>query len=254
MRPKDALETDHIRESGRILASILQDVCRNTVEGITTAELAEIARKALKASGATAPFLNYGAGRDTPPFPSVICISLNDEVVHGIPGDRKLKNGDVVGLDFGVNFRGMITDSAVTVAVGSVSREAERLIGATRESLQAGINQIKAGSRVGDVSAAIQARLELDHLGIVEELAGHGVGHSLHEEPWIPNFGKAGRGTEFKTGMTVAIEPMATLGRKDVMWHRDGWTISTVDGSLAAHFEHTVLVTENGHEILTQWQ
>jgi methionyl aminopeptidase len=242
-----------MRESGRILASILKLVSLSAVVGITTKELAVIAEKEVIQAGGQAPFLNYSGGRGIPPFPSVICISVNDEVVHGIPGSRCLEEGDIVGLDFGVAYNGMITDSAVTVAVGKIPARVKNLINATKEAMMSGIAQVKNGARVGDLSFAIETRLKQDKLGIVEELAGHGVGHSLHEEPWIPNFGRRGKGPVLKTGMTIAIEPMATLGRKDVMWHRDGWTISTLDGSLAAHFEHTILVTEDGYEILTLW-
>ncbi len=253
MTPKTPDEIRDIRESGKILATILKQVCESCVVGITTFELAEIASIELKSVGAKAPFLNYGGGRGVPPFPSVICISVNDEVVHGIPSIRRIDNGDVVGLDFGVDYNGMVTDSAVTIGVGKVSNEAKRLMKATREALDAGINQVRDGARVGDISAAVEMRLKKDRLGIVEELAGHGVGHSLHEEPWIPNFGRAGSGAKLRSGMTIAIEPMATLGSKDVMWHRDGWTISTLDSTLAAHFEHTVLVTDEGFEVLTKW-
>lgn len=254
MKPKTPVEINNIRRSGRILADILKLVAKRAVVGITTAELAELAQVELAKSGGTPPFLNYGAGHGVKPFPSVICISVNDEVVHGLPGGRELRDGDIVGLDFGVNYNGMITDSAVTVGVGKVSKESKRLMKVTKEALQAGIDQVRAGARVGDISAAVEERLRRDNLGVVEELAGHGVGHALHEEPWIPNFGRRGKGPILKTGMTIAIEPMATLGRKDVMWHRDGWTISTHDGSLAAHFEHTVLVTDDGHEVLTAWR
>lgn len=252
MKPKTDVEIENIRESGRILATILQDLKHQTVVGITTKELADIAARELKRYDATAPFLGYGGGRGVPPFPDVICISVNDEVVHGIPGARALEEGDMVGLDFGVNYNGMITDGAITVGVGVVSGKAKRLIRATKQALDSGIDQVRAGARIGDISAAVEHRLRADNLGVVEELAGHGVGHTLHEEPWIPNFGQAGTGMRLKAGMTIAIEPMATLGGKDVSWHRDGWTISTTDGSLAAHFEHTVLVTEDGCEVLTQ--
>lgn len=252
MKPKSEAEIANMRQSGRILATILQMLKKQAVAGITTGELGEIAATELSKLDATSPFLHYITGRGIPPFPSVICISVNDEVVHGIPGLRVLADGDIVGLDFGVNYHGMITDSAITVTVGKVSREVKRLIEATEQAMYAGIGKVRAGARVGDISAAVEARLRKDNLGIVQELAGHGVGHELHEEPWIPNFGKAGCGPRLKAGMTIAIEPMATLGKKDVQWHRDGWTISTLDGSMAAHFEHSVLVTDDGYEILTK--
>lgn len=252
MKPKSETEIRDMRESGRILATILQLVARQAVPGVTTAELGRIAADELEKRGVKGPFLNYRTGRGIPPFPSVICISVNDEVVHGIPSLRKLAEGDIVGLDFGVEYNGMITDSAITVGVGRISPQAKRLLAATEQALYAGIEKVRDRARIGDISAAIEARLDQDKLGIVEELAGHGVGHQLHEEPWIPNFGKAGHGSKLKAGMTIAIEPMASLGKKDVLWHPDGWTISMLDGSLAAHFEHTVLVTEDGYEILTK--
>ncbi len=254
MKPKTAQEIVNIRESGSILATILKFLKSQAVVGITTGELADIASSELEKYGASSPFLHYGAGRGIPPFPSVICISLNDEVVHGIPGEREINSGDIVSLDFGVNYSGMITDSAVSFGVGKVPADVKRLLRATSDSLMEGIMQVRAGARVGDISAAVETRLRQDKLGVVEDLAGHGVGHSLHEEPWIPNFGKAGKGMKLKAGMTIAIEPMATLGRKDVLWGMDGWTITTLDGSLAAHFEHSILVTDEGYEVLTEWK
>jgi methionyl aminopeptidase len=179
-------------------------------------------------------------------------VSVNDEIVHGIPGSRVLSEGDIVGLDYGVNFEGMITDSAITVEIGGVSKDAHRLVLATEQAMYAGIDQVRAGVHIGDISAAVQERLNQDKLGIIRDLAGHGVGHELHEEPWVPNFGAKGHGPILKAGMTIAIEPMASLGTHEVVWGLDGWTISTDDGSLGAHFEHTVLVTETGFEILTQ--
>lgn len=251
MKPKSPQEIEDIRTSGQILAAILKALKKAAQPGVTTMELANLAEVELERLGGKAVFKGYQAGRGIPPFPSVICISVNDEIVHGIPGKRQLNEGDIVGLDFGVNYNGMVTDSAITVPVGKISREAKRLLKATEEALNAGISAVKAGARVGDISAAVEARLKQDGLGIIEELAGHGVGHDLHEEPWIPNFSSNNRGVKLKAGMTIAIEPMATLGKKDVLWGYDGWTIKSLDGSLGAHFEHTVLVTEDGADILT---
>jgi methionyl aminopeptidase len=246
LRPKTPEEIKNIRHSGQILAEVLQEVAAAVKPGITTAELDKIAHAQTLAKGGQPAFLDYQG------FPASICISINDEVVHGIPGKQELEEGDIVGLDFGVVYRGMFTDSAITVPVGEISQEAKRLLVATREALQAGIKQAKAGNRVGDISAAIQKRLEQDKLGIIEDLSGHGVGHAIHEEPNVPNFGSAGTGLMLKAGMTLAIEPMATLGGKDVIIMQDGWTFATEDRSLAAQFEHTVLVTNSGAEILTQ--
>lgn len=248
MRPKTVEEIQHMRIAGGRLAQVL-DVLKNSItSGMTTQDLDDIAREELKKLGGNAPFLGYQG------FPATLCVSVNEEVVHGIPGKRVIQDGDIVGLDYGVEYKGMITDSAITVTVGQVDAEAQRLIDTTKKSMMAGIAAVKAGAHVGDISAAVEAVLRQAKLGIVEDLAGHGVGDSLHEEPWIPNFGKAGKGPELKAGMTICIEPMATLGNKKVRIANDGWTVFIKDSSLAAHFEHTVLVTEKGHEILTQLQ
>jgi len=172
--------------------------------------------------------------------------------VHGIPGPRVIEAGDLVGLDFGVTFEGMITDGAVTVVAGGKTTTAvQRLLDATKQALDLGIAQVRAGSRVGDISHAVEKRLRLDKLGVIEELSGHGVGHRVHEDPLILNYGRAGTGARLKAGMSIAIEPMATLGGYAIYVDHDGWTIKTRDGSLAAQFEHTVLVTEDGFEIVT---
>lgn len=246
MRPKSPQEIENMRISGQMLAHVL-DVLKNSIKaGMTTQDLDYIARDELKKLGGNAPFLGYQG------FPATLCVSVNEEVVHGIPGDRVIQDGDIVGMDYGVEYKGMITDSAITVSVGSVSPQAEKLIEATKKSMMAGIRAVKAGAHVGDISAAVEAVLKPAGYGIVEDLAGHGVGDSLHEEPWIPNFGKAGKGPVLEAGMTICIEPMATLGSKKVRIAKDRWTVFTKDYSLAAHFEHTILVTEKGHEILTE--
>lgn len=250
-RIKTAIEIDRIRISGRILATVLDRLEQDIRIGMTTGELDAIARKELKNLGGNAPFLGYIPSHGTPPFPGIICISVNDEVVHGIPGTRVFVNGDIVGLDFGVEYKGMITDSARTIAVGNVSLATQRLLTATQEALHRGIAQALPGNRIGDISNAIETRLRADKLGIIRELSGHGVGHELHEDPLILNYGKAGRGQELQIGMTIAIEPMASLGRSEIVIDDDEWTIRTSDGSLAAQFEHSILITENGPEILT---
>lgn len=246
MRPKSRDEIQNMRISGGMLAQVL-DVLKNSIKaGMTTQDLDDIARGALEKLGGNAPFLGYQG------FPATLCVSVNEEVVHGIPGGRVIQDGDIVGLDYGVEYKGMITDSAITVAVGNISPETQQLIDVTKKSMMAGIKVVKAGAHVGDISAAVEAVLKPAGYGIVEDLAGHGVGDSLHEEPWIPNFGKAGKGPVLEAGMTICIEPMATLGSKKVRIAKDGWTVYTKDQSLAAHFEHTILVTEKGSEILTQ--
>jgi methionyl aminopeptidase len=247
MNPKTAEEIQNIRESGRLLAIVLQRVAKSAIPGIRTDELDQIARDELARLDGDHAFLDYQG------FPGVICISVNDAVVHGIPDHYVLQNGDVVGLDYGVNYRGMITDSAVTVGVGTISKEAARLIKVTEQSMYTGIDQVKNGAHVGDIGSAVEEVLKRANLGIVRQLTGHGVGHEVHEQPAIPNFGVAGKGPILKTGMTIAIEPMATLGGDPVIFESDGWTVSTADHSLGAHFEHTVLVAEDGYEILTQW-
>ena len=247
---KTPAEISAMRESGRMLATVLQ-LLRNEVKaGMSTKDVAEMAKVELRRLGGQPAFLGYNG------FPDVICISVNDEVVHGIPReDRILKNGDLVGLDFGVVYQGMITDSAITVVIGgpkSAKPAAQKLVQDTESSLLAGIQQVKAGAHIGDIGFAVQAVLGKQDYGIVRDLVGHGVGHQLHEDPNIPNYGREGHGMALQEGMTIAIEPMATLGDYQVYTADDDWTIKTRDGSLAAHFEHTVLVTKDGAEILTQ--
>ncbi len=244
---KTADEIVAMRESGRMLASVLDKLSFEITAGITTKDLAESAKLELKKLGGQPTFLGYGD------FPDVLCVSVNDEVVHGIPrADHIISDGDVVSMDFGVTYRGMITDSAVTVIVGHAPAKIHRLVDSTRQAMEAGIFAIAGKTKIGDISAAIQEVLDRQGFGIVRDLVGHGVGHELHEEPNIANYGKKGMGTFLEPGMTVAIEPMATLGDYQVKTDADNWTIRTADGSLAAHFEHTVLVTLDGAEILTQ--
>ena len=245
---KTATEILAMRESGAMLASILKKLESVVEPGISTKDLAVVADRELKLLGGRAPFLGYQG------FPDVICISLNDEVVHGIPKpDRIIGEGDLVSLDFGVNYRGMITDSAVTLIAGSPkSKQQADLVKFTRASLYEGIAVVHDGVRTGDIGAAVQAVLEKHNYGIVTDLVGHGVGHNLHEDPNIPNYGRKNTGPWLKAGMTIAIEPMATLGSPRVVMEHDHWTIRSFDHSLSAHFEHTVLITESGSEILTE--
>lgn len=245
---KTAEEIAHIRVSGQMLATVLEMLRQEIKAGMTTNQLNDMAAVKLQELGGEPAFLGY---QD---FPKVICISVNDEVVHGIPSpDRVLKNGDVVGLDFGVNYKGMITDSAITVIVGGkADKKVMNLVRDTESALLAGIEVVKDGVTTGDIGAAVEAVLDKGGYGIVRDLVGHGVGHHVHEEPNVPNYGRAGTGHPLKAGMTIAIEPMATLGTEDVMIADDHWTIQTRDGSLAAHFEHTILITDDGYEILTK--
>jgi methionyl aminopeptidase len=245
-RVKTATEIVAMRSSGKMLATVLQSLRQQAKAGMTTQDLANIAEQELQQLGGKPAFLGYQG------FPDVICISVNDEVVHGIPGDRKLENGDIVGLDFGVNYQGMITDAAITIIIGTNSdQKVNNLVRDTEAAMYAGIETLHNGVRVGDIGAAVEKQLQKGKYGIVRDLVGHGVGHHLHEEPNIPNYGRAGSGPSLQAGMTIAIEPMATLGTDDVVMSDDQWTIQTRDGSLAAHFEHTILITDAGYEILT---
>lgn len=243
---KTQAELKAMRESGRMLGTVLNVVRDSITPGITTKELDGIAAKELSKLGGKPAFLGYYG------YPAVICISVNDEVVHGIPGPMAVKSGDVVSFDFGVDYGGMITDAARTVIVGEHNKAKDKLVDGTLESLDAGIAVLHDGIHVGDLSSAIQSVLDGYGLGIVRDLVGHGVGHKLHEDPNIPNYGKSGVGPVLRSGMTIAIEPMATLGSFKVYTASDGWTVATRDGSLAAHFEDTVLITDTGAEILTR--
>jgi methionyl aminopeptidase len=242
---KTATEIEAMRVGGLILATVLNTLKTSLEPGMTTGNLDEITRRELAKLGAKPAFLGYQG------FPASICISVNQEVVHGIPGSKVIIEGDIVGLDLGVWYEGLITDGAITVSVGQISADAEKLLVATQDALRAGVTQAKTGNRVGDISAAIGARLRRDNLGIIQELSGHGVGRSVHEEPVIPNFGHAGKGLLLQEGMTLAIEPMASLGAGRVILMEDGWTYETSDGSLASQHEHTVVVTRQGGQILT---
>lgn len=244
---KTRLEIQNMRKSGQILAETLQVIMDLTKPGMSTYDLAEIAAGKLKELGGKPVFLGYYG------FPHVLCVSVNDEVIHGIPRkDHIISQGDLVSIDFGVNYEGMITDAARTFVVGSTNRSGEHLIRKTEEALLAGVGVVKNNTLVGDISAAIERVLTGAKLGIVRDYVGHGVGHELHEEPNIPNYGQPGTGMILRQGMTIAIEPMATLGGESVIVDSDGWTVRTQDGSRAAHFEDTVLVTASGAEILTR--
>ncbi len=243
---KSVSELATMREAGAIVGDILVILQGLVRQGMTTGEIDQISRQELKKRGAKPAFLNYHG------FPGVICVSINYEVVHGIPSDaRKLNSGDIVGLDFGAVVDRFFGDSAVTVGVGTISPEAQKLIDTTRESMMKGIAMVKAGGRIGDIGAAIQTHAEGAGYGVVREFVGHGIGRALHEEPPVPNYGKAGTGPRLKAGMTLAIEPMVNAGGPEVETLADGWTAVTKDRKLSAHFEHSVAVTEKGYEILT---
>ncbi len=240
-------EIKSMRQSGQILASVFEVLEAKVTAGMTGEDVAQIAAKEVKALGGKASILGYQG------FPKVICVSVNDEVVHGIPNEVEFKDGDIVSFDFCVSYKGMITDSAFSMIIGkSDDKQKADLLKFTEASLYAGIDVIKGPTHIGDISAAVQFVLDQHGYGIVRDLVGHGVGHQMHEEPNIPNYGTKGKGDLLKPGMTIAIEPMATLGEYGIKVDDDKWTIRTKDGSLSAHFEHTVLITEDGYEILTR--
>lgn len=239
-------EIKSMRIAGKICSEVLAMLKDRVSAGMNTKQLADIAATEIKKQGAEPAFLGYSG------FPDVICISLNEEVVHGMPKIGSIiKTGDIVSLDLGVTYKGMIVDSAISVLVGSPQRDKLKLIEATKTSLQEGIGQLHDGCHVGDIGNAIEKVLNKGKLGIVRDLVGHGVGHKVHEEPNIPNYGVAGSGPKLLAGMTIAIEPMATMGDERVYIDEDGWTVKTIDNSLAAHFEQTVLITPESYEILT---
>jgi len=248
-------EIDIIREGCKNLATVLYKVREKVAPGISTKELDLYAEKLIREMGDTPAFLHYRPEGASAPFPASLCISVNDEVVHGIPNKNKiLKEGDIVSLDLGTKHKGLFTDMAITVPVGKISLENLKLLEITEESLQVGINAARGGNTVGDIGYAIESfvRAQKNKYGIVEVLAGHGVGKAIHEDPFIPNFGKQGRGEKLVPGMIVALEPMINMGTKNVTIDQDDWTFRTADRKNSAHFEHTILITEGEPEILTK--
>lgn len=247
MKPKTDAEIAAMRESGRMLAAVLKLIKRTVVTGMTPKDVSDLAARETARLGGTPSFKGFEG------YPDIICISNNNEVQHSIPNERAFKNGDIVNFDYGVTYKGMVTDAGITVCIGgSPDKAGKRLLEGTEKALYAGLDQVKEGVRVGDISAAIEKVLKAYDLGIVRELVGHGVGHELHEPPEIPNYGRAGSGPILRAGMTIAIEPITTLGSHKIFQAHDGWTLLTVDGSRSAQFEHTVLVTKDGCEILTR--
>ena len=242
---KSEREIAVMREAGRITAAVLEELKRRVKPGMKTKELDTVAAREVAKYGATPSFKGY---RD---FPASLCTSINDEVVHGIPGERTLREGDILSMDFGVIYRGFQGDAAVTVGVGDISPEAKRLIEATEGSLRAAIATARGGARLSDISAAVQGHVEEKGFSVVREYTGHGIGRDMHEEPQILNFGEAGSGPVLKKGMTLAIEPMVNAGHWKTKVSDDGWTVLTADGSLSAHFEHTIAITDGEAEVLT---
>lgn len=242
---KSPEELDKMRRSGKILASCLDRLEEMIEPGVSTADLDQAFAQMLAEAGADASFKGYRG------FPASICASPNEVIVHGIPGPDPMEEGDIVSIDLGVFYEGFHTDSAWTFPVGKVAPDTQRLLDVTRSSLEAAIKQCEVGNRVGDIGYAVEQVVEPQGFSLVQEYAGHGVGRSLHEEPWVPNYGPPGRRERLAVGMTMAIEPMVNLGGPETKTLDDGWTVVTADGSLSAHFEHTVAITEEGPEVLT---
>jgi methionyl aminopeptidase len=240
-------ELEVMEEGGRITSSCLKMLSENVRAGVTTRELDRLAEEFIYDHGGKPEFKGYQG------FPASICASPNAMIVHGIPGSYRLKNGDIISLDVGVRYRGFVTDSATTVAVGEIPEDTEGLLAVTRKCLAEAAEQVRAGNRLGDIGHAIQSAAEVRGYGVIRDLVSHGVGRKMHEDPQIPNYGSAGTGPRLMPGMVFAIEPMITLGSYEIrMSEWDGWSIYTADGSLSAHYEHTVAVTENGPRILTK--
>lgn len=248
-------EIEILREGGKRLATVLHKVKEKVAVGISTKELDDYAISLIKEMGDVPAFLNYRPEGADAPFPASICISVNDEVVHGIPSkDKILKEGDIVALDLGLKHKNLFTDMAITVPVGAVNESSQKLMEVTEQALKVGITEAVAGNTTGDIGYAIEqfVRSRNEQYGIVEVLSGHGVGRAIHEDPYIPNFGKKGKGEKLVSGMVVALEPMLNNGTKNVTLDEDGYTFRTADGKKSAHFEHTILITDGEPEILTK--
>lgn len=247
---KSAREIEVMRSANVIVAEILAELRDKVAAGVTTLELDSLAEELTYKKKATPAFKGYQmAGRI---YPRSLCVSVNDEIVHGIPSGRVLKDGDIVGLDFGVIYEGFYGDSAVTVGVGAITEDARRLMQVTEQALYRGIEHLRDGKRLGDLSSAIQQMIEGAGFSVVRSFVGHGIGKRLHEDPPVPNYGEAERGIRLKEGMVLAIEPMVNAGSSEVKMKEDGWTAVTGDGSLSAHFEHSVAITQNGPYILSR--
>jgi methionyl aminopeptidase len=242
---KSSREIEHLKKSNSIVAEVFQELRGAVVPGITTKELDHLAEKAILSKGAIPAFKGYRG------FPATLCISINEEVVHGIPSQRRLKEGDIVSLDVGVNLNGYFGDAAITLPVGEVDDAARRLLDVTEKALYIGIEQAKIGNRLFDISYAIQAWVEAQRFSVVRDFVGHGIGKSLHEEPQIPNFGSPHQGPRLEKGMAFALEPMVNEGTFEVRILSDGWTVVTADSKRSAHFEHTIAITDGEAEILS---
>lgn len=253
MTIKNDTERANLIEAGKRLAGVLQALKAKVAPGVTTEELDDLAEQLIRDGGDEPCFLGYTPEGAPRPYPATLCVSVNDEIVHGIPNEtpRTLKEGDIVGLDLGLAHEGVIVDSAITVAVGQIDPVSQKLLYATENALAAGIAAAKPGSHVGDIGAAIQAEIEGAGFTVVKQLGGHGVGERVHEEPFIPNYGRPGEGEELVEGMVLALEPIAAAGKAGVTLASDGYTYRTKDGSRSAHFEHTILIEKGGAKIIT---
>lgn len=241
-----------LKEGGKRLAFVLEEVRKMVAPGVKTMELENLARKLIAEGGDEPAFLGYKPHGAPIPYPAALCVSINNEIVHGLPGERVLKDGDIVGLDAGLVHDGLYTDMAMTVAVSKISDENKRLIWATEEALVLAIDLARPGLRVGDLSSAIEQSIKKAGFNVVRDLAGHGVGYAPHEDPFVPNYGKAGTGPELVPGLVIAIEPMATTGSGRIDVADDGWSLVTSDGHMASHAEKTIVITEDGAEIITE--
>jgi methionyl aminopeptidase len=251
---KTPADIEILREGGRRHAFILNEIAKAVVPGVSTKDLDLLAAKLIEEGGDKAAFLGYKPYGAKRPYPASLCVSVNDAIVHGIPNEEAyvLQEGDIVSLDLGLVHRGLITDMAVTVPVGKIDKEAAKLLKATKHALSLGIAAARPGNTTGHIGEAVEAYIKPLGYGIVEELAGHGVGYKVHEDPYVPNYGKAGEGEPLRAGMVIAIEPIVNAGAKDIVLDKDGYTYRTSDGKLSAHFECTVVITDTGCDILTK--
>ena len=250
---KTKAEIDLMRKANMITFEVHEILAAMVAPGVTTKDLDRKAAELTKERGAIPAFLDYPSRTaGIAAFPGVICASLNDVIVHGIPNDVPLKNGDIISIDYGCCYEGFFGDSARTIAVGAISKTAEKLLDVTMASLEDAIRECQPGHRIGDISYAVQSRVEKNGFGIVREFVGHGIGRAMHEPPQVPNFGRPGQGRLLRAGIVLAIEPMVTVGAHETKTDDDGWTARTKDGSLAAHFEHTVAITEKGPFVLSR--
>ena len=240
-------EIELLRENNLLVSATLAHVAAHIKPGVTTLQLDALAEEFIRSHGAVPGFLGYGG------FPNTLCISVNEQVVHGIPSDYALREGDIVSVDCGTIMKGFYGDSAYTFAVGTISPEAERLLSVTKEALYKGVAQAKAGNRTGDISAAVQEHAESNGFSVVRELVGHGLGRKMHEDPEVPNYGARGRGPLLKEGMVICIEPMINMGRRQVVFEKDGWTVRTADRKPSAHYEFAVAIGKNGPDVLTDF-